>query len=98
MNETQENKKFDFGAVAGSVIIVVLLLLAGWYFYQEIEKINDDLDIVNRPEINESSNDLATPESVNEELLRNPFDEIENELSDIEAEFEAESEVSTEVQ
>jgi len=97
MNETQEKTKFDFGAVAGSVIIIVLLLLAGWYFYNELEMINNDLDDVNRAGTI-IPREESTPESVEEDLSNNPFDAIEEELDDIDAEYEAEAEAQAQAE
>jgi|GEM_PF-1683202 len=94
--EMQGKEKFDFGAISGSVIIVVLLLVAGWYFYQELEKINADLDDVNKAGITSPQDNRATPDSISDDLSRNPFDAIELELNEIEVEFEVSGETQAE--
>jgi hypothetical protein len=91
--ETTKKEKFDFGAIAGSVIIVVLLLIAGWYFYQELEKINDDLDDVNRADSMIMREEAVTPDSVGDDLSNNPFDDIQKDMDDIQVEFDSSSEV-----
>jgi hypothetical protein len=94
--ETPKKEKFDFGAITGSVIIIVLLLIAGWYFYQELEKVNDDLDVVNRSNsaMEERNN---TTGSVESDLSKNPFDAIQLDLESIETEFETSADTEAQI-
>lgn len=90
--QTPEHKS-GVGAFIGSIIIIILLLLAGWYFYNQISDDNDAM--MDEDDAMMMEKDPQTPEDLDEDLAdNNPFDAIQMDLENIDAEFEADSQAS----
>jgi|AntAceMinimDraft_11_1070367.scaffolds.fasta_scaffold00332_12 uncharacterized protein HemX len=83
--QNTEKKETSFGATIASIIIILIIVVGAFYFFSKVEVAQ-----TTKQNQNSSAQQQDSANAIEADLQAQNFDDLDEEMNQIEAEFEAE--------